>query len=152
MTLSESDFEEILGDVTKTIHGDLEWSESDNHVSWLKFRADIDSEDGYPLSVAGSYNPIVEKVSFALIYGGVGRVYALDLGVKHHNPTCENVGDTHKHRWTDCYRDKLAYEPDDITATVAEPVAVWEQFCDEALIDHDGTLAPPPALQTEIFE
>ena len=104
-----------------------------------------------PLFVVGSYNPIVEKLGFAVIYSGVGRVYALDLGVEHHNPTCENVGETHKHRWTDDFRDKRAYVPDDITAGVDEPVTVWEQFCEEAIIDHDGELAEPPPLQMEIL-
>jgi len=41
--------------------------------------------------------------------------------------------------------------PDDITAPVYDPVAVWEQFCREAGIEHRGKLAPPPALQEELF-
>ncbi|MGH8191833.1 MAG: DUF6978 family protein, partial [Rhodanobacteraceae bacterium] len=42
------------------------------------------------------------------------RIYGLDLGKDHHNPQCNQVGEKHKHRWTDQYRDKEAYEPRDI--------------------------------------
>ena len=71
-------------------------------------------------------------------------MYGLDLGADHHNPTCQRVGEKHKHRWTDTYADKHAYAPDEITAGVDDPIGVWRQFCAEAKIIHEGNLHPPP--------
>lgn len=39
---------------------------------------------------------------------------------------------------------KDAYVPEDITATVDHPEEVWEQFCAEANLIHDGKINPPP--------
>lgn len=47
-------------------------------------------------------------------------------------------------------RDKEAYVPGDITAPVADPVAVWKQFCSEASITHNGELHAPPMVQLEL--
>lgn len=38
-----------------------------------------------------------------------------------------------------------------VTETVANPVAVWRQFCAEARIEHKGDMKQPPLEQTEIF-
>jgi hypothetical protein len=61
------------------------------------------------------------------------------------------VGETHKHRWSEQLRDKEAYRPPDIVADEGDPRAVWQQFCTEARIRHDGQLSVPPALQEELF-
>ncbi len=53
------------------------------------------------------------------------------MGKDHHNPSCVNIGEKHKHRWNEQLRDKDAYVPEDITASVTDPVAVWQQFCTE---------------------
>jgi hypothetical protein len=87
-----------------------------------------------------------------LILKTAGRVYGLDLGKDHHNPQCNQVGEKHKHRWTEQFRDKEAYVPDDITEQAANPVSVWAQFCKEAKIEHHGTMTSPPPLQRELFE
>ncbi|MGH8190537.1 MAG: DUF6978 family protein, partial [Rhodanobacteraceae bacterium] len=79
------------------------------------------------------------------------RIYGLDLGKDHHNPQCNQVGEKHKHRWTDQYRDKEAYEPRDITASATDPVTVWTQFCKEAKIAHHGQMMPPPPRSRELF-
>jgi hypothetical protein len=63
-----------------------------------------------------------------LILKTAGRIYGLDLGKEHHNPQCQQVGDKHKHRWTEQFHDKEAYVPDDITATAENPVEVWTEF------------------------
>ncbi len=49
------------------------------------------------------------------------------------------------------YKDKQTYEPQDITANQDNPVAVWEQFCQEAIIHHNGIMNNPPALQGDLF-
>lgn len=51
--------------------------------------------------------------------------------------------DPHKHRWTEAFGDKDAYEPDDITASWETPSVVWQQFCAEVHILHTGELRTP---------
>ena len=101
------------------------------------------TESRYPLFACGRYHRKARKLSFALIYGGVGRIYAIDLGVGHRNPTGELLGDKHKHRWSVSSRDRVAYVPDDITAPWDQPARAWEQFCAEAKLVRTGTLTAP---------
>lgn len=61
------------------------------------------------------------------------------------------VGERHKHRWSERFRDKEAYAPGDITASPAQPVEVWTQFCAEARIEHRGRMIPPPPATGELF-
>jgi hypothetical protein len=88
-------------------------------------------------------------LSYALIHRGAGRIYALDLGADHHNPTCQRLGEKHKHRWTEAFRDEEAYVPADVIAAWDNPVEVWRQFCAEAGIVHDGQMRPPQ-IQEEL--
>jgi hypothetical protein len=117
----------------------------------VEFRVEVLSDAGYPLFVRGSFNKLARALSYTLIHRSVGRIYALDMGKDHHNPNCSNVGEKHKHKYTEQYRDKDAYVPHDITAPVDDPVTVWKQFCVEASIDHTGTLHAPPLVQDEMF-
>lgn len=150
MALTRAEFEAILQDRSKTIEGDLAWADDEDHSPCVEFRAEVASELGYPLFVRASYNAVAGTLSYGLIHPGVGRIYALDLGKDHHNPSCEQVGETHKHTWSDLLRDKEAYAPPEITAGAHEPVLAWEQFCLEAAIDHRGQLRPPPPVQMEL--
>ncbi|MDQ3776686.1 MAG: hypothetical protein M3461_21205 [Pseudomonadota bacterium] len=86
-----------------------------------------------------------------LILKTAGRIYGLDLGKEHHNPQCQQVGDKHKHRWTEQFRDKEACVPGDITATAENPVAVWTEFCAQAKIEHCGRMRPPPPRTGDLF-
>jgi hypothetical protein len=149
--LSDAEFEVILNDETKRIVGDLTWEDDEDHSPSVEFRVDIESDAGYPLLLKATYNPLARTLSFTVIYRSAGRVYALDLGKDHRNPTGELVGDKHKHRWTEQYRDKWAYVPDDITAAPHEVIAVWTQFCLEAKIVHDGIMHAPPAFTDDMF-
>ena len=98
-------------------------------------------------------SPLARTLTYALILKTAGRIYGLDLGKDHHNPQCNQVGEKHKHTWSEQYRDKEAYTPNDITAQVSDPVEVWKQFCKEAGIEHDGELRqPPPTMQMEMFD
>jgi hypothetical protein len=149
--MTQTEFEAILSDTTKRITGDIAWSEDEDHSPAVEFRAEVASAAGYPLFVRGSYNAEAEALTFALINRAVGRIYGLDLGKDHHNPDCDFVGETHKHRWNEPQRDKEAYFPDEITAPAGDPVGVWQQFCREANIVHDGVLQSPPPRQQELF-
>lgn len=149
--MTQQEFEALVEDQTKAITGPIEWSEDADHSTWVEFSVEVESEAGYPIFVKGSYNGAAKALSYVLIHRGVGRIYALDLGKDHHNPSCTNVGEKHKHRWDESQRDKNAYVPEDITAPVNDPVAVWRQFCIEAKIRHEGTMKPPVIPQLELF-
>ncbi len=149
--MTQAEFQAILADATKRIDGDISWAEDEDHSPSVEFRAELLSDPGYPIFIRGSYNSLIPALTYALIHRGVGRVYGLDLGKDHHNPSCQNVGENHKHQWDDVQRDKEAYVPPDITAAAQDVVAVWGQFCKEAGITHNGVMHSPPPIQQEIF-
>lgn len=151
MTLTNSEFEGILADPSKTIEADIAWSPDEDHSPAVEFRAEVKSDAGWPLFVRGSYNSLAQALTFAIIHKGVGRIYGLDVGKDHHNPQCDRVGEIHKHRWTEQFRDKEAYVPTDITAGVGKPVEVWRQFCMEASITHAGGMIEPSPPQGDLF-
>lgn len=143
--MNQIDFEALINDQSKRIEGDISWVEDEDHSPALEFRTEVLSNPGYPVFIKGSYNALAETLTYALIHRGSGRIYGLDMGKDHHNPTCQYVGEKHKHRWNEPLRDKEAYCPDDITAKVTSPVDVWRQFCAEANIIHAGIMHSPPA-------
>ena len=151
MDFTETELAALLADTTKAIVGDITWAEDEDHSPTVEFRVEITSQAGYPLFVRGSYNPLAQALSFAIIHASSRRIYALDLGKDHHNPSCQNVGEKHKHRWTEQFRDKDAYVPLDITQPATNPVAVWKEFCAEAKITHQGVMHAPPAQQPSLF-
>ena len=142
MTLSKSEFNTIIATETKRVEGDINWGPDLNTLA-KKFRIEIDSDEGYPLFLQGYYNPYSGKLSYTIIYRGVGRIYGLDLGSEHINPDGRAVGETHKNFWKPGYKDKWAYEPTDITHSWNNPVEVWKQFCVEATLEHRGIMHPP---------
>jgi len=149
MPLTDQEFEAILNDASKKIVGDISWMEDEDHSPIREFRTEVDSDSGWPLFVKGSYNPLIPALSYVLILKTDGRIYGLDLGKDHHNPQCNQVGEKHKHRWTEQFRDKEAYVPYDITAPVESPHEVWRQFCAEAKLTHQGTMHPLGPIDLE---
>jgi hypothetical protein len=147
--ITQAEFEVLLADENKWISGDLRWLPDEDHSPALVLKAEVESAAGYPILIRGRFNREAGKLSFVLLHRGTGRIYGLDLGADHHNPSCQMVGDLHKHKWTDAAADKDAYVPSDIGAGVNQPVDVWKQFCAEARIDHRGTLARP-VIQQEL--
>ncbi len=150
MSLKDADFTLILEDTSKRIDGNIVWKEDEDHSPARQFQAEVKSEKDWPLFINGRYNPLINSLSYVLIMRSVGRIYGLDLGKDHHNPQGEQVGEKHKHKWSEKYRDKEAYAPSDITASVSNPVAVWKQFCTEARIQHNGALLSL-SIQEEMF-
>jgi hypothetical protein len=147
--MRQEEFEKLITDTTKQISGDIFWIADEDHSPAVEFRIAVTSQIGYTFFVRGSYNPLAETLTYALVYRSL-RIYALDMGKDHHNPSCNNVGEKHKHRWKESLRDKEAYVPEDITASVTDPIAVWQQFCSEAQIIHKGVMHAPPPLQLEL--
>lgn len=149
--LNQADFEVIISDASKCIDGNITWQTNPQHALWVNFRAEIDSVSGYLLLIQGSYNPIIDALGYHLIHPPYGRIYGLDLGKEHKNPDGSRIGEKHKHRWSEIYRDKRAYVPPDITAPASDPVKVWQQFCQEAAITHNGIMEHPPDQQLNLF-
>ena len=151
MPLTDTEFAAILENESKRIRGDITWREDEDHSPALEFRVDVESKNGWPLLLKGRYNRAAGTLTYALILKTAGRIYGLDLGKDHHNPTCEQVGEKHKHRWSERYGDKEAYVPDDVNAPVSDPVAVWKEFCTGARIRHVGRMRRPLATQGELW-
>lgn len=153
MSLRNAEFEGILRDTSKTIEGDIIWKPDPKNDIWLKFKAEILSEgEAHQLSIRGTYNSLIRSLSYHIICLPHGRIYGLDMGKDHRNPsTGKLVGEKHKHRWTEIYRDREAYVPPDITASASEPVKVWRQFCEEATIRHNGVMHSIPEQQMDMF-
>jgi hypothetical protein len=150
--MGDEEFEVLINDVSKQINENIAWVESPSRSAVVEFKkVKVDSEEGYPLFINGSYNRIIFALSFTLVHRKFGRIYGLDLGKDHRNPDGRLVGEKHKHRWSEIFRDKQAYRPDDITESATSPVGVWQQFCMEANIVHNGTIIAPPPLQLEIL-
>ncbi|MBE9078504.1 hypothetical protein IQ241_14560 [Romeria aff. gracilis LEGE 07310] len=150
--MSQAEFDAILQDTSKIIQTNIVWQKHPQHERLLKFKAEIISASAaYQLSLRGTYNPILHALSYHIICPPYGRIYGLDMGKDHKNPDGQLVGEKHKHRWSESYRDKQAYLPQDITAAEDDPVGVWQQFCEEALIRHNGIMRPPPPLQLGLF-
>lgn len=151
MVLSQTEFDALMTDASKRIEGDICWTEDEDHSPAVEFRFPVKNPMGFDLFVRGSFNPLIQALSFTLILRPVGRIYALDLGKDHHNPDCNRTGDKHKHRWDETHGVKVAYVPNDITAPVTDPVQVWQQFCSEAKIVHQGQMNSPPSVQGSLF-
>ena len=152
MLFSEREFQQLLADGSKCIRADIVWIDDEDHSPAVEFRAEVENEAGYDLFVHGSFNRLARTLTYCLVLRTVGRIYALDLGKAHHNPDCQQVGEVHKHYWTERHRDRMAYEPGQITASVEQPGELWRQFCLQARIRHDGHFAKPPPYQAELFE
>ncbi|MCC6782735.1 MAG: hypothetical protein IT457_07805 [Planctomycetes bacterium] len=144
MPITQVEFETLISDLSKCIETDIRWTDDEDHSPAVQFRAEVRSDPGYPIFVNGRFNALAGTLSFTLVHRTTGRIYGLDLGADHHNPTCNCVGEKHKHRWSDAWKDKDAYVPDDITAGVDAVRDVWRQFCDEAKITHRGRFDDPP--------
>ena len=151
MRLSDTEFRSILEDETKQIPENITWKEDEDHSPAWEFRIDVESTNGWPLFVQGRYNPVARTLNYTLILKTTGCIYALDLGKDHHNPEGKRVGETHKHTWSERDRDKRAYAPRDVKASVSDPVSVWKEFCAEARIRHQGAMQPPPPRQEELW-
>lgn len=140
-----------MEDTTKRIDCDITWTIDDSHPAALSFRTEVFSEADYPLSAKGYFNHNSRKLTFVLLHRAEGCIYRLDLGIEHPNLDGERVGEKHKHRWSEDMGIKDAYAPKDITATLDDPVGVWEQFCSEAQMNHGGRMHLPPPGQMDMM-
>lgn len=154
MVLTQEEFETLIEDRTKKITEDIIWREDEDKSCSLVFKSKINSESDYPLVIVGRYNSKKESLSYAIIHEKVGRIYGLDIGQNHKNPSDgRRIGRLHKHRWTKKYGDKEAYRPLDITCPATDLRGVWKEFCIESKIVHEGLMTIPPINeQLDLFD
>ncbi|ANV86322.1 MULTISPECIES: DUF6978 family protein [unclassified Picosynechococcus] len=153
LILSQSQFDLLLLDKTKEIYGDIHWEKDLEHQGSLIFQVGIDSSIENNLFIKGTFNQKRETLTYSMILPPYGSIYRLDMGQTHRNPDRrQKIGRVHKHRWTEQYRDKWAYAPDDITEPVTNPEGVWRQFCLESNTKHAGNMIGlSTGLQGELF-
>lgn len=147
MSLTNSEWREILADESKTVRGDIDWVVDEEHPGTVEFFVPFDSASGHPLWVKGSINWKIPAVSFVVIHGRAGRIYGLDLGKDHQH----DGNRTHKHTWSEAHKDRNTYVPADITASIEDVVGLWDQFCREARITHVGVMRRPPPWQRRLL-
>jgi len=104
----------------------------------------VRAEEQLPLRLYGRFNPRTGNYTFIFFHGRL-NLRRLDVGKRHHNPECDNVGSVHKHKWTDRFRDKWAYEPSDIqdSASIRENLLKFLAQCNITL---DGHFVEPPQI------
>ena len=140
-SLTDAEYEAIMNNETKRIRDEIDWKEDEDHSPAREFRATVYSDRGWPLEVHGRFNRQAKTLNYTLVLKSSGRIYGLDLGRDHHNPDCNQVGETHLHEWSERYQDKKASVPDYVCAAdVSDPVAVWKKFCANARINHEGVM------------
>ncbi|MEK6302273.1 MAG: hypothetical protein AABO41_16305 [Acidobacteriota bacterium] len=150
--MNQAEFTAIRESPDKEIHPDIRWSDDEDHSPAVQFRAEVQSQTGYSMFAMGTYNGLIDKLSYVVVIRGVGCVFRLDLGSDHHNPTCQNVGgDRHCHIWNEMLGDHVAVAADWIIASASDPVAVWQEFCESFNISHNGALEPPAPVQAGVF-
>lgn len=150
MILADDEFKTIM-DSVKVIHSDIIWRRREGRGYALSFRADIDSAFAYSLFVGGYFIPRGPSLSFSLVKDRQQRIYGLDIGSDHRDPSGSFAGKLHKHRWSEHRGDeKATYTPSDITAPASDPMKVWLQFCAEANIEHKGRMFLPPSYHKEM--
>ncbi len=59
MSLTNTEFASIL-DASKHIKGHIGWSRDEDHSPAWQFRAEVESDTGWPLLVQGRYNPLAK--------------------------------------------------------------------------------------------
>lgn len=127
----------------KRIEGPIHWTQKRDTFVY-SFKVPITCED-LPLTLEGTYNMRMGNISLKIMYAGVQRAKALDIGRTHRNPNGEKIGRVtrkHKHTWTDEHQDQWVYDPDDIT-TGAAAEQVFAEFLTECNISYKSTFSMP---------
>lgn len=145
--LSEAEAERIIT-LPKGIIGPNQWRQGDDGNWYMEMPVQV--EEQLPLRLYGRFNPRTGNYSFILFFGRL-NLRRLDAGKRHHNPECDNVGTIHKHKWTDRFRDKWAYEPSEMNSNVSITES-FDRFLTECKVTLEGRFAAPPqALQGRLI-
>ena len=128
--MNQAEFQAIRDDPAKYVVAEIRWLEDEDHSPAVQFRVEIQSQTGYSLFASGTYNGLLDKLSYVVVAKGIGCIFRLCLGSDHHNPSCQNVGgDRHVHIWDEVTRDHEAAVANWVTANADDPVTVWKEFC-----------------------
>ena len=135
----------------KRIVGGISWERDlGQDRDWVKFRARVENDGGWSLTVYG--NARVEatpKLSYLLSWtlGDKSyRIYSLDVNGTHRNRFIDGNqwrNQTHKQRWRDEYPG-FAFTPEE--RIPEEPAAAFREFCRECNIVFSGEMGPIPRL------
>ncbi len=136
--LDEDEVDTVLASA-KYIDENVEWRRQAGHQT---FSVEVLSKEAdYDMALVGS---VTEQTGYLKLHLFVGPqpITMLHMGKAHHNPNCERLtGKVHKHRWSDAFREKEAYVPDDVDT------ATWEtllrSFLKECNIEVRGRFAAP---------
>ncbi len=97
MPLSQQEYDAIIADETKIIAENIVWESSPNSPT-RRFRAEVDSDEGYPIFVDGWYNPSSTGASaeyMASIWGPTTKTQTAGLWERSTRITgCRGVGRT----------------------------------------------------------
>lgn len=142
MLIDEATAEHLLSGGHMSVRVPVRWREDLHHV---RAQVAVDAPETYgaglvldlSLSFARPW-----KYSYQLRSGGVilRRLDVRSSHTNHSGPPGRWRGETHKHRWSDRYRDHIAYTPTDIPAAPGTTVGpdeyrqVFEAFCGECNI------------------
>jgi hypothetical protein len=137
--LSEAEAERII-DLPKRISEHNSWEQRDDG-NWYT-EMPVEAEEQLPLHLYGRFNPRTGNYTFVLFYGRVS-LRRVDVGKRHHNPECDNVNTPHKHRGTDRFRDRWAYEPSEMgdTDSIRD---TFVKFLTECNVNLEGRFVEPP--------
>jgi hypothetical protein len=145
-SLTEAEAERILH-LPKWVDTELQWRQNENG-DWI-MRAPVLADEQIPLTWYVRFNPRTGNYTSILFWQQI-NLRRLDVGKRHHNPDCRDVGRMHKHRWTDAVRDHMAYEPgemsqqDDVGTTLQKFLAECEVALRVPLYN------PPAASQRDL--
>lgn len=151
LPITEQEVNELM-EKPKRIAGNIVWNKTPNRDSIFEFRVPLELDNfNEKLELIVNRNEKISKFSFTIVYNGIARIKALDIGRGHRNPPDrkENVGKKHKHTWTNEWKDHWAYRPDDITDG-APFEQIFKEFLVECNIDPNIELPPLPNYQEEL--
>ena len=140
MALSQEEFDAIIADETKRIVGDVAWRPDPDRAGAYKFRVALEWDQEAALEVSGYQRSATERLTYTLVHDRV-RIAGLDLGdASHNNLDGTRVDGSHFHFWSARYGRPEARAATSISGGYDRPKLVWEQFCRELRIVHQGEL------------
>jgi hypothetical protein len=149
--LTESHVDRLLAEGSSLVDA-VRWAPQLRNSRWTQFAAFLDSPSETALRLVMAVNTSLPGKYTILLLRGEQVLRRLDVRGSHRNPTAASgahwSGETHKHRWTDDFADKVAYAPADITTADpfdrSEYEATFRAFCAECSIAFSGAWSDPP--------
>lgn len=150
MLLDQATVDRILA-APKRIEDDVRFEQKQ---TWFKARAAVLGVEDHELFLELSWNATADKISVVLIVKrvapGFARIYGADVGTDHHNPTCDQAGDPHRHdQWTEKHGERMASRADDLVS--ANVRLLFDDTLKRCNITFAGTFTPPAPTGTLLY-